>query len=79
VARDRPGWGCAQPLRGRWATDLGAEETTMSTNKLVTVAMTIGTAFVGAVRATATAATLHVPGDFATIQACIEAAVSGVD
>ena len=26
-----------------------------------------------------TAATLNVPGDFATIQACIDAAVSGVD
>jgi len=50
----------------------------MSTNKLATLAVTIGTAFVGAVRAGA-AATLHVPGDFATIQACIDAAVSDVD
>jgi hypothetical protein len=41
--------------------------------------VTIGTAFVGAVGATAGAAALHVPGDFATIQACIDAAVSGVD
>jgi hypothetical protein len=41
--------------------------------------MTIGTAFVGTVRSTTVAATLHVPRDFATIQACIDAAVSGVD
>jgi len=51
----------------------------MSTKRLVTLAMAIALAVVGGIRATATAATLHVPGDFATIQACIDAAVSGVD
>ncbi len=51
----------------------------MSTKRLVTLGMTIGTAFVGAIGATAAAAALHVPGDFAAIQACIDAAVSGVD
>jgi len=54
--------------------DVDMVVTTMFTNKVITLAVTIGSAIVGEA-----ATALNVPGDFTTIQACIDAAVSGVD